>query len=335
MRAALRRAQALVELGRHADAEAELLRLLGTEPAEPEALMMLAHLRLVDRRFAETLEAADAATAASPFAERAHRLRALALSGLARHPEAIAAAERAVNLDPSASIVLRCYAIVLHAAGRSELAQQMANRAVELNPLDPDAHFRLGDIASDRGDREAARRAYEETLRLKPDHVAARHDLAILDFRRRRVLRALGGLLDAAAAAPDETVAAHNIVGVLAWCVGLIGSMELLCALVCTQLVDAGSGVSRVLAGVLNLLIAVVAGGFFVRMPSRLRRTLPLLARRHASLAGASGGILLGFLLTAGYAATGLAWLVQVGVVAVCASMIWFRVAMIILRRKA
>jgi hypothetical protein len=140
--------------------------------------------------------------------------------------------------------------------------------------------------------------------------------------------------LDAAAAAPDETVAAHNIVGVLAWCVGLVGSMELLCALVCTQLVEAGGAASRILAGALNLLIAVVAAGFLVRMPVRLRRTLPLLARRHQSLAGASGAILLGFLLTAGYAASGLVWLLQVGVVAVCASMIWFRVAMIILRRK-
>ncbi|WP_279579274.1 tetratricopeptide repeat protein [Fodinicola feengrottensis] len=283
----LRRAQALVELGRIADAEAELRRLLAGEPADAEALMMLAHLQLMDRRFAEALAAADSAVAAGPFAERAYRLRALALSGLGRHEPAVEAAARAVSLDPYSSIVLRCYAIVLHTAGQSGLAQEMAGRAVQLNPLDPDAHFRVGDIASDRGDRETARLAYEETLRLKPNHVAARHDLAILDFRRRRVLRALGGLLDAAAAAPDETVAAKNIVGVLAWCVGVLGSMELLCALFSTQLVEAGGVPSRLFAGVVNVLVAVVVGAFLVRMPRRLRRALPLLARRHRWLAAA------------------------------------------------
>lgn len=329
----LRRAQALVDLGKIREAEAALRTLLATEPADAEALMMLAHLQLVDRRYAGTLHAADAAIGAQPLAERAYRLRALALSGLGRHDEAVVAAEHAVRLDPHASIVLRCYAIVLHAAGK-ELAVEMARRAIDLDPLDPEAHFRLGDIASDRGDRETARRAYEETLRLKPDHVAARHDLAVLDFRRKRIFRALGGLLDTAAAAPDEPVASHNIVGVLAWCVGLVGSVELLGALVCTQLVGAGSPASRLIAGIVDLAVAVGVGLFVIRMPHRLRQAIPLLARRHRGLAWATGLIVLGYALSIAYAATGLLGVLQVSAAVVCASMIWFRFALMAMRRK-
>jgi tetratricopeptide (TPR) repeat protein len=330
----LQRAQALVDLGRIQEAEAALRTHLATEPADAEALMMLAHLQLVDRRYAGTLHAADAAIGAQPLAERAYRLRALALSGLGRHDEAVAAAEQAVRLDPHASIVLRCYAIVLHAAGRSEQALKMARKAVDLDPLDPEAHFRVGDIASDRGDRETARHAYEETLRLKPDHVAARHDLAVLDFRRKRIFRALGGLLDTAAAAPDEPVASHNIAGVLAWCVGLVGSVELLCALVCTQLVGSGGLASRLIAGAVNVVVAVAAGVFVARMPRRLVRAMPLLARRHRGLAWATGLVVLGFLLSVGYAATGVVGVLQASSVVVCASMIWFRIALMIMRRK-
>ncbi len=316
------------------EAEAALRTLLAAEPADAEALMMLAHLQLVDRRFDGTLHAADAAIGAQPLAERAYRLRALALSGLGRHDEAVVAAEHAVRLDPYASIVLRCYAIVLHAAGRSEQGLEMARRAVDLDPLDPEAHFRVGDIASDRGDRATARRAYEETLRLKPDHVAARHDLAVLDFRRRRIFRALRGLLDTAAAAPDEAVASHNIVGVLAWCVGLVGSVELLTALACTQLVDAGGLASRLIDGVVNLAIATGAVVFVLRMPRRLAPAMPLLARRYRSLACATGLVVVGFGLSVGYASTGLEWMLQAGIAVVCASMIWFRLALMIMRRK-
>ena len=52
-------------------------------------------------------------------------------------------------------------------------------------------------MTSDLGDRATARRAYAETLRLNPEHAAARHDLAVLDARAHRPGRALAGLVAA------------------------------------------------------------------------------------------------------------------------------------------
>jgi hypothetical protein len=61
----------------------------------------------------------------------------------------------------------------------------------------------VGDGAFSAGDRRTARTAYENVLRLNPEHAAARRNLAAVDFMSRRPRKALGGLVEAGRIDPN------------------------------------------------------------------------------------------------------------------------------------
>ena len=80
-------------------------------------------------------------------------------------------------------------------------------------------------MTSDLGDRATARRAYAETLRLNPEHAAARHDLAVLDARAHRPARALAGLVTAGRLDPTMPEVLRTVTAVcwqLSWRVRML-----------------------------------------------------------------------------------------------------------------
>ena len=80
-------------------------------------------------------------------------------------------------------------------------------------------------MTSDLGDRATARQAYEETLRLDPEHAAARHDLAVLDSRAHRPGRALAGLVAAGRLDPTRPEVLRTVAAVcwqLSWRVRML-----------------------------------------------------------------------------------------------------------------
>src|SRR5882762_4047944 len=91
----LARAEALLAIGRHAEALPWLERAIAEDPdaVEPRCMLTLALVRL--GRLAEALEAAERAVAVAPDHEWPHRLRALALLRAGRHDEACSAAQEA------------------------------------------------------------------------------------------------------------------------------------------------------------------------------------------------------------------------------------------------
>lgn len=205
-------------LGRLDDAERAARTGLAAEPQDAALLVELSAVLLDAGRPADGLPAADAAVALAPEAERAHRLRALLLARLGRHVEATHAAYASVSLAPEEPYAALAYATVLQQAGRLDDAMSVARRAVELAPEEASAHLRLADIASDRdrpGDRDLARRAYAETLRLDPTNAAARHDLAVLDLHTRHTGQALRGLVEAGGMDPSIPVVLGNVAAVL------------------------------------------------------------------------------------------------------------------------
>jgi tetratricopeptide (TPR) repeat protein len=212
---AAQRVEHLRELGRLDDAEREARAALAAEPQDGALLAALAAVLLRAERHAEGLAAADAATAAAPQEERSHRLRALLLSRLGRHAEALAAGYASVSIAPEEPLAATAYARVLQGAGRLSDAVAVAHRVVALAPNSADAHFLLADVTSDLGDRATARLAYAETLRLDPQHAAARHDLAVLDARSHRPARALKGLIDAGTMDPSMPQVLQTVTAVL------------------------------------------------------------------------------------------------------------------------
>ncbi len=212
---AAQRVEYLRELGRLDEAEREARAALASDPQDAGLLAALAAVLLRADRNAEGLAAADAATAAAPQEERSHRLRALLLSRLGRHAEALAAGYASVSIAPEEPLAATAYARVLQGAGRLADAAAVAHRVVALAPNSADSHFLLADVTSTLGDRRTARLAYTETLRLDPQHAAARHDLAVLDARAHRPARALKGLIDAGTMDPSMPQVLQTVTAVL------------------------------------------------------------------------------------------------------------------------
>lgn len=301
-------------LRRYDDAEREARRGLAAEPGDADLLMELAAVLLAQRRGADGLAVADAALAAAPQAERAHRIRAVLLAQLGRHAEALQAGYTSVSLAPEEPWAALGYATVLQQAGRLDDAQRVALRAVSLAPDEPAAHLRLADIASDRGDLGTARAAYRETLRLDPDNATARHDLAVLDLNGKRPGRALRGLVEAGRLDPTIPVVLDNVGAVLwrlAWRVRVFLLVATLLVIGTTGEADlARPSVSGRVAGVLVLLAASGIAGWAARdLPARAVPVVRAALRGDRPLGVTFGALGLCLLVYAAVAVTGVALL--------------------------
>ncbi len=333
MNHAAQRVEHLRELGRLDDAEREARAALADEPQDGELLAALAAVLLRAGRNAEGLVAADAATAAAPQAERSHRLRALLLSRLGRHAEALTAGYASVSIAPEEPLAATAYARVLQGAGRLQDAVAVAHRVVALAPNTADSHFLLADVTSDAGDRRTARLAYAETLRLDPQHAAARHDLAVLDARAHRPARALKGLIDAGTMDPSMPHVLQTVNAVL-WRL----SWRLRIWLIVTTLIALGAGAregatgaARVVATLILLASAGLAWWTVRDLPDRTRPVVAAALRTDGPLrftylaTAACVGVYVVIAATGLGVLAGLVWLVL-------ALLGWFTLAVRIVR---
>jgi Flp pilus assembly protein TadD len=69
---------------------------------------------------------------------------------------------------------------MLETAGDLAGAKARFTAAASLAPENAEIHFHLGSVLERTADREGAIREFQETLRLKPDHVEARRHLTAL-----------------------------------------------------------------------------------------------------------------------------------------------------------
>jgi tetratricopeptide (TPR) repeat protein len=275
VREALLRAENLRLIGRLDDAERITRTALAGAPGDPRLLGTLSAVLLSAQRHDEGLAAAEAAVAALPEEERAHRLRALHLSLLGRHREAVEAGYTCVTLRPEEPAAATCYARTLQHAGRLGDALRVARKVVELAPDDADSHLLLADVASDLPDlrsKALAREAYERTLSLDPENALARHDLAVLDARGRRPARALRGLVEAGRMDPTQPAILTTVAAVL-WQLSWRLRMWLLVATAGALAASPTAAGSRIAAAVV-LLASAGLGWLTVRdLP---RETLPV-----------------------------------------------------------
>jgi len=98
-----------------------------------------------------------------------------------RLPEAAAAYQEALALDPDRVEALKNLAILVMSAGRSDDAIPILEHVLALDPASPHMLVLLGHARAARGERAAARAAFQRALQLNPDSQPARRGLAALE----------------------------------------------------------------------------------------------------------------------------------------------------------
>ena len=178
----LRRADALLEVHRPADAVVLVERCLAQAPdgvTEAVAVGLLSRAQLALERPAEALSAAERLVALLPDASEGHLARSLALDALHRPEEALAACRSALRADPDHWVHHAQYAVLAtQVRSASGDAMAAARTACELAPTEPQAHLVRGAVAGAQMRPEEAEAAYRRVLELDPSNAAARSNLA-------------------------------------------------------------------------------------------------------------------------------------------------------------
>jgi tetratricopeptide (TPR) repeat protein len=206
----LRRAEALIEINRLDDASRMLGVFLATNPDSFLAWALLARCHGLQGEHREMLGAAQRACHLEPGNELGHRLLARALLNLKRTGEAKAAAAEAVRLAP------RLWRTHLSLGGAAlankelRLAWRCGVEARTLAPDEANTHAFCADVLQSMADSRAARANYLQALRLDPAHHGARHNLAVLEYHRGRLVVAAEGFGAAVAGAPTVDEYARN-----------------------------------------------------------------------------------------------------------------------------
>ncbi|MBO2449129.1 tetratricopeptide repeat protein [Actinomadura barringtoniae] len=199
----LRRARTLLEVGRTDRASELAAAIVADDPADADALCLLAEClsRLGDHE--SMLAAADRAVAADPDCEHAHRLRALALVRAERGKEAAEAAREAVRLAPDTWQGQIALAIALIGEpGQRKAAFAACKLAIALAPDNAEPHYIQGILRQAKGNTIGAQLSYRHALRIDPQHSGALENLGRIHMRADRPVSALRHFRAAAAADP-------------------------------------------------------------------------------------------------------------------------------------
>ncbi|MFD5267721.1 tetratricopeptide repeat protein [Streptomyces sp. NPDC058335] len=157
-------------------AERALRTSLSVRPARnTEALVGLAALANARRDFAAARSWGEAAREAAPKRWTAYPQLIDAYTGLGEHKKAKAALDRLLELRSGPAALARAAAVYRDRGWREDAAAALSDAAAgAVSPAERAACLeRAGQLAWERGDREAALRHFQEAVRLDPDQRAA------------------------------------------------------------------------------------------------------------------------------------------------------------------
>ncbi len=139
-------------------------------------------------------------------------LHGLVLDRLGRHDEALESLRRAARLAPGNGPLWRNLGITLLERGQPQEALAALTRAIELMPTDAESWYQRGNAHLALDETDAARDAYEQALRRRPDHPPTLNNLAVGLFPEREHHEEAERLLRRAVAlAPDYAEAWSNL----------------------------------------------------------------------------------------------------------------------------
>ncbi|HEY2673019.1 MAG TPA: tetratricopeptide repeat protein [Rugosimonospora sp.] len=209
----LRRVDALLQLGRWEAAQQVLVPLAAGDPNSARIACLLARCHHLAQNWPAMLAEAERACALAPNDEWSHRLRSVALRGLARPAEAVAAARESVRLKPQLwqpYVALAEALLARQDTPSRSAARDAARQAFALAPNNDEVRVLAGRVDTALGDLRAARAHYEQVLAVSPEHVVARNNLAVLDLQRSRATAAAGRIQAVVAASPDNPLFVRN-----------------------------------------------------------------------------------------------------------------------------
>ncbi|MEA9986762.1 MULTISPECIES: tetratricopeptide repeat protein [Subtercola] len=205
-------AAAYVSAGRHREALALLGPYLAGHADSERALCLASQAALGSGDPERALRAAERALQLNPENEWSWRLVASALAKLGRFDDAREASSVAQGLAPASWLAhLSLAQVDVFAQCITPDGDAAAIEAVRLAPLEPDAHFMSANVALAKNDLQGAESAYRTTLRLNPQHTAARNNLSVVMLRSGRAADAAGGFLDVLATDPTFALALQNV----------------------------------------------------------------------------------------------------------------------------
>jgi len=209
----LARVQALLDLGRAAEARARILPLVGSDDTSYHAWCLLALCEIRLESFDTARVAAEHAIAMYPEGDWGYRLLSLALSGLGDRSKAADSARRSVACAPELWLT---HLTLAESLGKDSPREglEAAERAVQLAPHQAAAHVTHGYLLDAVGDMDGAERAYLRALELEPGNAKAMNNLGVVALRRGGPTSAARHFSRALRHDPRLTLTATNVAGV-------------------------------------------------------------------------------------------------------------------------
>ena len=204
-------AQALIAVGRHADAVPLLQRAIVAEPESSYPRCVLAGCLIDIGRHDDARKMAESAIALSPEFSPAHRMHSLALLELGNHKDALGAAGEAVRLSPSDTDAMMALAEAQLANRRFDDAVCSAERVLALDPASFDGHYVLGRIALGRKRWKDAETHCRQALRIEPRNWVVMNNLGVALQGQRRHKEAVSAFENAAKLNPKAEVVRRNL----------------------------------------------------------------------------------------------------------------------------
>lgn len=203
---ALARADALLDLGRPEDARREAAGYLAGHPDSAPAHIVLAQALHELDRHDEAADLATRAIALDPTGLHGYVLLASARISLGDQRQAVETGYRLRDLAPDhwLSHFTLARALLTGRKPRTRDALDAALVAVQLAPHEAIVHNLVGVCLNALGDREQARRAFNEALRLDPSHHLAQGNLADLDLAGGDLTSASDRIRSALSLAPGD-----------------------------------------------------------------------------------------------------------------------------------
>lgn len=194
----LGQADDLLHRGRAGRAATLLTPVVGEEPGNVDAWLLLARAQLALRRPAAALDSARAALRLDPHGLETLYWVSAAYTATGRHDLAIAAASRACVEDPGNPRLIERHGRALLAAGRLAEAERVLAAGVEYAHYDAGLQVAYGMALFAVGRPLSAREAYGQALALEPGHPQAQIELRRLTVAEQRIVDAatLAGVSD-------------------------------------------------------------------------------------------------------------------------------------------
>jgi len=130
---------------------------------------------------------------------------------LGRHAEALEASKKAVSLRPSAESYFNIGLASFYLKNYKDAAEGY-RQSIKLDPYNAaDAHFALGLVYRDWGKPDEEIQAYKQTIRLRPDYVAAYERLGSRYLKSKKFNEAIEVFRQLSALKPGDAVAPNNM----------------------------------------------------------------------------------------------------------------------------